>query len=691
VSYVEIADKAVQDSLRSVLIFDDEYVDICTCYDQDQKRFVEPTGKLADQVKNSASICNGFLQSNMAYRIVRFDEPKRTEQEEYLNRVMRYIEAADLLVLDWELESSKDRTGVFASKLIQGVASQQLLGWIYLYTHVDDRKLVAERIYAALSGRRVPIARLTSGNLGLRLLKRQLVNEMRSNARNERNPWLGRGLDDLLKTRLDADVLAGWLTMTADEITRLGNTIIKRMRDANLGWSDGLNLFAREVILDELAHGIERPAYGQLICEPEIKSAKEADRTTRAFDIVSGGLTVMVRFKGQKECMRPENLASSISTCICRETESIVATMSLILGNEVRRSLPSIRTRFSADHDKAAIAQLALGQDSETNPTYLLMGRVLDHTTERLRRAYLAEQLIPADIWAEYLRTNPKNLSRLREPGQEHAVALCQEVRTLHEEAVERKFPKSPEDFWDSPNIENMVLDWIRCVLERLDRCAAGEESCFNLEGLIYSGDLTVRQSETWQRMVLAWLLTGKANQPLAILRNHAAQLNNYVDALGEVDPLRLDFGHVVMDEVTGAYYLCITAICDCVRPMDKLPKASGVGKNGDDYYYYSFVRGSKASLTEAFEQLTAEGLSYSFLQKPDGTPVAAKWSKALVGMPIRPNYTSADKQKTLSAMTDRGLVDLIFVQQIRPLFAQQIANRAAAHLARVGVDWALM
>ena len=129
-SYAAIAKNVVEDSLHSVVIIDDTYVDLCTSFADTGDHIKEMNSNAANNLAESVQLCRGFQKSRMAYRIVTYSN-KRTPlaRKRYLNDIVRRAGAADLLVLDWQLESAPNY-GMFASQLVQRIASEHTLNWI---------------------------------------------------------------------------------------------------------------------------------------------------------------------------------------------------------------------------------------------------------------------------------------------------------------------------------------------------------------------------------------------------------------------------------------------------------------------------------------------------------------------------------------------------------------------------------
>lgn len=153
----------------------------------------------------------------------------------------------------------------------------------------------------------------------------------------------------------------------------------------------------------------------------------------------------------------------------------------------------------------------------------------------------------------------------------------------------------------------------------------------------------------------------------------------------------KLNFGDVFIDESKNEYYICITALCDCLRP-EKI-------KNN-----FFFAEGSKINKDEALKLGDSAFISYLTGNKivkwtiPDSnvegdghkyTPVYIKPSQYTV---VSTNFDEADGNSIeLSFLNHKGAINskkVKYVTTIKNNYAQRIANHAFAHPVRVGVDF---
>lgn len=145
----------------------------------------------------------------------------------------------------------------------------------------------------------------------------------------------------------------------------------------------------------------------------------------------------------------------------------------------------------------------------------------------------------------------------------------------------------------------------------------------------------------------------------------------------------RVSFGDVFKNGED--YYMCITALCDCLRPE----------KRNNKFY---FVKGASIS-TEAALQLGDEGF-VSFLPHEN----CVRWNinafKEHTPIYIVPepylvpdNIIRNGKLSILQSVIKEGepalfSIELMYISTIKQNYAQRIANQAFVHPARVGVDF---
>jgi len=192
------------------------------------------------------------------------------------------------------------------------------------------------------------------------------------------------------------------------------------------------------------------------------------------------------------------------------------------------------------------------------------------------------------------------------------------------------------------------------------------------------------------------------------------------VKGLNNSSQPNLNFGDVFKDE-NGDYYLCITALCDCLRP-DKIKQNYYFVKGGKlpiniantlgDSAFISYVgedeaitwiglepekdliidEKDKTAQEIAIEKLTAENKklnTYKYL------PVYVKPHSFNVKNPKIENrkieIRRIESIKVEEVTKDNGDIafsEINYVTTLRPNYVQRIANHAFAHPVRVGVDF---
>lgn len=683
-SFISMARQAVEESLRSVMVLDDEYIDLSNCFDRDTGELNPPDAISPAMITDSVKICHGFSNSNIAYRIVKYTRPERGKSQEYLRKIVTMVQNTDLLVLDWQLDGNGD-SGEFAANLIRRLAIGRSTRWIYLYTHQDDKRRIAETIYASLFPSQMRIEDLVRNNRVLSRFFTQIGLDLQNTTNN---PWTSERVDNIGNVEFSVQTIAEWLGVDEVELQKSGEAINEAHGNAFPDWKSALNTFAQEVVLSYLSG---RPSAMDIDCIPVLRDISDPDSGQDTFDILSGGLTVMVRHKSSQGNTSPEHLAQSISETICRKTESFVSALSISLGNGIRKALPSIRTDFSRDDDLVALLQSTMDEKDRPDPNLLLIGRVLDQISTRLYAMYENGELSPCNVWDAYLHQDTPNLAFLRNYNlhDENSIRTIQRLHT-HGRGVGLKDP--PNGFWNDVSMHKVVSSWARKVVDSVDRCRRGETSCFRLNKPAFgTDDLDEDCAVRWRQIVLRWLLIGD-HELTDNIRTTAGRLNSYLNAIDTISiPMDLDFGHVLFDSETGLYYLCISAACDCTRPEGKLPEADVHGRLGQSYHY-SFARGSECDIKQALKETRKGTTSFirSYSSKSDSEVFAVSWESGLVGMPVWPKYMS-DRNGIgchITAVVDGKKRTLAYLQQIRPLFAQMVANRTAANLSRVGVNW---
>lgn len=204
---------------------------------------------------------------------------------------------------------------------------------------------------------------------------------------------------------------------------------------------------------------------------------------------------------------------------------------------------------------------------------------------------------------------------------------------------------------------------------------------------------------------------------------NDVASLNTFynsvqIKSLNNRDFPNVNFGDVFYDG-SKYYYLCITALCDCLRP-DKIKQ---------NYY---FVKGEKMNIElanslgdSAFISYFSENLSVSWVtyesskpKKPDNKGLSNEQkqinnlkseNEALKQFQYKPAYVEPHNfnaknpkitdnkiqvrrvESTKEVKDDNGTINFIdfhYLSTLRPNYTQRIANHAFSHPIRVGVDF---
>lgn len=205
--------------------------------------------------------------------------------------------------------------------------------------------------------------------------------------------------------------------------------------------------------------------------------------------------------------------------------------------------------------------------------------------------------------------------------------------------------------------------------------------------------------------------------------KNDIASLNTFynsvqVNNLKTRDSQNVNFGDVFYDG-TKYYYLCITALCDCLRPE----------KIKQNYY---FVKGEPIDIElantlgdTAFISYLSDKICVSWVtlestkvKKPDNTGLSNEQkqlnnlkaeNEALKQFKFKPVYIEPHNfnaksstindnkiqvrrvESTKEILEDNGTINFIdfhYVSTLRPNYTQRITNHAFTHPVRVGVDF---
>lgn len=140
-----------------------------------------------------------------------------------------------------------------------------------------------------------------------------------------------------------------------------------------------------------------------------------------------------------------------------------------------------------------------------------------------------------------------------------------------------------------------------------------------------------------------------------------------------------LNFGDIFSND--GAYYLCITALCDCITYHEDGKEISNI-----DFKYY-FVKGSKLqNITEGFSKGDSGFISYI----DDKTCIS--WTQGEYIKPFQlfiPNPHINNEELTAfdwGRAQDKFTLEYKF--SLKQNYAQRIANHAFNHPIRVGIDF---
>lgn len=183
---------------------------------------------------------------------------------------------------------------------------------------------------------------------------------------------------------------------------------------------------------------------------------------------------------------------------------------------------------------------------------------------------------------------------------------------------------------------------------------------------------------------------------------NELASMNVYYNSLKlPTDDKKLDFGDVFVSDDNSEYYICITALCDCIRPTKT------------DFVFY-FAKGTSMNIDKAI--LLGDSAFISFLSKDkavvwsnidkiEATEPEAKqqemehfrykpvYIKPLTYLVENPSIVDGKIQlarifQYKHANGDLEFIKLKYITTIKPTYAQRISNHAFTHPVRVGVDF---
>jgi hypothetical protein len=183
---------------------------------------------------------------------------------------------------------------------------------------------------------------------------------------------------------------------------------------------------------------------------------------------------------------------------------------------------------------------------------------------------------------------------------------------------------------------------------------------------------------------------------------NELASMNVYYNSVKlQSKSKQLDFGDVFVTNNKSDYYICITALCDCIRPTKTdyifyfakgmampIEKAIILG----DTAFISFISKEKAIVwsnidkIESTEPLEKQKELEQFRYKP-------VYIKPLTYLVENPSIIDGKLQlaRIFQIEKEKGdleFMELNYISTIKPTYAQRISNHAFTHPVRVGVDF---
>jgi hypothetical protein len=190
-------------------------------------------------------------------------------------------------------------------------------------------------------------------------------------------------------------------------------------------------------------------------------------------------------------------------------------------------------------------------------------------------------------------------------------------------------------------------------------------------------------------------------SQLISPKKEELASMNVFYNSVKlSIENKKLDFGDVFITE-KGEFYLCITALCDCLRPEKtnyifyfaegiNIPIDSALSLS--DSAFISFISEEKAIVWSNVDNVKAkEGIErINELELFRYKPVYVKPLSYLVENP----QLIDGKIKIIRAYQfekkggDLEFKDLKYVTTIKPSYAQRITNHAFTHPIRIGIDF---
>jgi hypothetical protein len=159
------------------------------------------------------------------------------------------------------------------------------------------------------------------------------------------------------------------------------------------------------------------------------------------------------------------------------------------------------------------------------------------------------------------------------------------------------------------------------------------------------------------------------------IIPEELAQLNTFYNGTFIDNKNHINFGDIFRKDGTDEYFLCITALCDCLHP-DNI-------KNN-----FFFVKGKPTNnLQQAIE--SGDGGFKSYIDKD----TCILWT---IGEYIKPIQLHVNNTEILNNLLETSFIkenrftnlQLKYVFSLKSSYAQRIANHTFTHPTRVGVDF---
>ncbi|WP_294966508.1 response regulator receiver domain [Sulfurimonas sp.] len=203
---------------------------------------------------------------------------------------------------------------------------------------------------------------------------------------------------------------------------------------------------------------------------------------------------------------------------------------------------------------------------------------------------------------------------------------------------------------------------------------------------MLGSVDLTIRKE---QLQLLEPDFLNAIDDSSALPPEELVAMNVFYNAKKLDNNRPVNFGDVFIGE-KGEYFICITALCDCLRPEDN-----------DNLFY--FAKGTSIKMAKALSLGDTAFVSYlnsenivkwtdvnntvTDVDQHKYTPV---YVKPVLFKILNPTIDSEGKLN-LSIMNNEPKIDskeLFYITTIKDSYTQRIANHAFTHPVRVGVDF---